>query len=79
MQTVPKTAEEAAQLYLDGGHREAREFIKHHGRTLARKLIVAIWERDWDGDREKKTILFFLSYASSKPQHKVRELIKAMS
>jgi len=79
MQTVPKTAEEAAQLYLDGGHREAREFIKQHGRTLARKLIIALWDRNWDKDREKQTITFFLRYASTLPDYKVRGLIKAIS
>ena len=46
MQTAAKTprllAEEVAQTFIDGSDREIRNCIKHHGRVLTRRLLVAL-------------------------------------
>ena len=80
MQTAPKTAEEAAQQYLDdSSNKGVRKCVKHHGRALTRKLIIALWNRDWGTDRENKTINFFTQYASTLKEHKVKDFIRVLS
>ena len=78
MQTVPKTAEEAATLYLDTNKPPVRKFVQNHGRTLARKLIIALWDRNWDKDRQESTVMFFMEMGSRRSEIRVKELIKAL-
>lgn len=67
MQKTPKLlAEEAAQTFLNGSDREIRNCVKHHGRSLTRRLVTAIY-------------LVGLSTPKADPKNLVLESVNAFS
>ena len=82
MQTVPKTqrllAEEVAQTFIDGHYREIRNCIKNQGRTLTRRLIVAIYLAAPKSSKYETLILESVNAFTHLESVKLKGLVKVL-